>query len=116
MFSAFVAQKDGDAIVREVRQISVDELGEGDAVIRVTWSCVNYKDGLATLANGKVARINPIIPGVDMAGEIVEPGDPGRCRHRGDRARVRPRRRAPRRLHRVRRASRRSGSCRCRTA
>ncbi|MCZ3386895.1 MAG: oxidoreductase [Actinomycetia bacterium] len=76
-FSALVAQKDGDAVVREVRQISVDDLGEGDAVIRVTWSCINYKDGLATLANGKVARIDPIIPGVDLAGEIVEPGDSG---------------------------------------
>ena len=61
-FSALVAQKDGDAVVREVRQISVDELGEGDTVIRVTWSCVNYKDGLATSGQGQGGPHRPDHP------------------------------------------------------
>ncbi len=76
-FSALIVQRDGDIVVREVRQLTVDDLGDGDAVIRVHWSGVNYKDGLASTANGKVARIDPIIPGVDLAGEIVEPGTSG---------------------------------------
>ena len=76
-FSAFVAKKDGDTVVREVRELTVDDLGEGDAVIKVSWSGVNYKDGLASTPNGKVARIDPIIPGVDLAGAIVEPGESG---------------------------------------
>jgi len=76
-FSAFVAQKDGDTVTREVRQLSVDDLGDGDAIVKVTWSGINYKDGLATMPKGKVARIDPIIPGVDLAGVIVEPGASG---------------------------------------
>ena len=76
-FSAFVAQKDGDTVTREVRQLSVDDLGDGDAIVKVTWSGINYKDGLATMPKGKVARIDPIIPGVDLAGVVVEPGASG---------------------------------------
>lgn len=76
-FSAFVVQRDGDTVRREVRSLSVDDLGVGDAVIQVHWSGVNYKDGLASIPNGKVARIDPIIPGVDLAGEVVEPGTSG---------------------------------------
>jgi acrylyl-CoA reductase (NADPH) len=76
-FSALVVQRYGDNAVREVRQLTVDELGEGDALIKVSWSGVNYKDGLASTPKGKVARIDPIIPGVDLAGVIVEPGESG---------------------------------------
>lgn len=76
-FSAFVSAKDGDDVIREVRTLTVDDLGEGDAVIKVSWSGINYKDGLATMPKGKVARIDPLIPGVDLAGSIVEPGDSG---------------------------------------
>ena len=39
--------------------------------IRVEWSSVNFKDGLATKADGKVARISPLIPGIDLAGTVV---------------------------------------------
>jgi putative YhdH/YhfP family quinone oxidoreductase len=75
--SALVAQRDGDDVIREVRDISVADLGEGDVLVKVSWSGVNYKDGLASMPKGKVARIDPIIPGVDLAGEVVEPGDSG---------------------------------------
>ena len=76
-FSALVAQRDGDNAIREVRQLTVAELGDGDALIKVSWSGINYKDGLASTPKGKVARIDPIIPGVDLAGVIVEPGESG---------------------------------------
>jgi acrylyl-CoA reductase (NADPH) len=76
-FSALVVQRDGDDAVREVRQLTLVELGDGDVLIKVRWSGINYKDGLASTPKGKVARIDPIIPGVDLAGEIVEPGESG---------------------------------------
>jgi len=74
---AFVAEKDGDTVVREVRSIPGDELGDGDVTVEVSWSGVNYKDGLATTAKGRVARISPLVPGVDLAGTVVDPGDSG---------------------------------------
>jgi putative YhdH/YhfP family quinone oxidoreductase len=74
---AFVAEKDGDDVVREVRTIAGDDLGEGDVIVQVSWSGVNYKDGLATTAKGRVARISPLVPGVDLAGTVVDPGGSG---------------------------------------
>src|SRR5688500_16378875 len=63
--------KDGEANV-VVGELPLEELGDGDVVIRIGWSSVNYKDGLATQPDGKVARIDPLVPGVDLAGEVVE--------------------------------------------
>lgn len=74
---ALVADSSADDTVLEVRDVPLAELGEGDALIAVAWSSVNYKDGLASTKTGKVARIDPIIPGIDLAGTIVEPGDSG---------------------------------------
>ena len=61
---------------RGVRPFAAEDLPEGDVEVRITWSSVNYKDALATIADGKVAQINPIIPGIDLAGEVVASGDP----------------------------------------
>jgi putative YhdH/YhfP family quinone oxidoreductase len=70
-FAAFVATKDGDDVHREIQQWSHDDLGEGDVTIEVSHSSVNYKDGLATIPNGMVARISPLIPGIDLAGTVA---------------------------------------------
>jgi acrylyl-CoA reductase (NADPH) len=79
-FRAYVAEKlerDGVASVeRGVREFAAADLPPGEVVVRVGWSSVNYKDGLATRADGKVARISPLIPGIDLAGEVVSSDDP----------------------------------------
>lgn len=74
-FPAFVATKDGDAVHREVMQWRRDDLGEGEVTIKVEYSSVNYKDALATAPRGMVARISPLIPGIDLAGTVVAGGD-----------------------------------------
>ena len=56
---------------RGPRHVGPGDLPAGDVVIRVEWSSVNYKDGLAATAGGRVARVSPLIPGVDLAGTIV---------------------------------------------
>jgi acrylyl-CoA reductase (NADPH) len=76
-FRAFVAERHDDGqFDRGVREFAAADLPPGDVEVRVDWSSVNFKDGLATIADGKVARINPIIPGIDMAGEVVASDDP----------------------------------------
>ncbi len=70
-FRAYVAEKAGDRVERGVRDFAEADLPPGEVEIRVAWSSVNYKDGLATRADGKVARISPLIPGIDLAGEVV---------------------------------------------
>ena len=75
-FRAYVAEKVGDEVERGVREFRETDLPDGEVEIRVSWSSVNYKDGLATRADGKVARISPLIPGIDLAGEVVASSDP----------------------------------------
>jgi acrylyl-CoA reductase (NADPH) len=75
-FRAFVAEQAGTIVNRGVRQFAAADLPPGEVEVRVLWSGVNYKDGLATIANGRVARINPLIPGIDLAGEVVASADP----------------------------------------
>ena len=75
-FRAYVAEKVGDAVERGVREFREADLPPGEVEVRVGWSSVNYKDGLATRADGKVARISPLVPGIDLAGEVVASSDP----------------------------------------
>ena len=78
-FRAFVAEKvaeaDPPSLRRGVRTVDLDMLPEGKVEVRVGWSSVNYKDGLATRIDGKVARISPLIPGIDLAGEVIASTD-----------------------------------------
>ena len=71
-FRALVAEREGDEVRRSLRDLGTDDLPEGDVTIRVAWSSVNYKDSLAVSPTGQVARISPLVPGIDLAGEIVE--------------------------------------------
>ena len=75
-FRAYVAERLEDHEVRGVREFREADLPEGEVEIRVEWSSVNYKDGLATRFDGKVARISPLIPGIDLAGTVVASSAP----------------------------------------
>jgi acrylyl-CoA reductase (NADPH) len=79
-FRAYVAERieeDGTPrIERGVRDFAAADLPPGEVEVRVAWSSVNFKDGLATKIDGKVARISPLIPGIDLAGEVVASADP----------------------------------------
>jgi len=74
---ALLVGKVNDVWTRRIDDVPIDSLGGGDVLVKVEWSCVNYKDGLASSEKGRVARIDPLIPGVDLAGTIVEPGNSG---------------------------------------
>ena len=78
-FRAFVAERVAEAdpprVRRGVRTIDSAILPSGEVEVRVEWSSVNYKDALATRADGKVARISPLIPGIDLAGEVIASTD-----------------------------------------
>lgn len=81
-FRAYVAERLEDRVERGLRDFTPDDLPAGEVVVRVDWSGVNYKDGLATRFDGKVARISPLVPGIDLAGEVVSSSDPSF--HEGD--------------------------------
>ena len=69
---AYVAEQNDDAVDRGVRELDHSDLPDGDVTIRVEYSGVNYKDALATIPKGGVARIPMLVPGVDLAGTVTE--------------------------------------------
>lgn len=71
-FRAFQAVTTGDAVERGVTTMAVADLPAEGVLVEVHWSSVNYKDGLASTPAGKVARISPIVPGIDLAGVLAE--------------------------------------------
>jgi len=57
-------------------ELGLDDLMEGDVVVAVSHSTVNYKDGLAVTGTGPVIRRFPMIPGIDFAGTVVSSASP----------------------------------------
>lgn len=72
-FPAFVFTNDDQGGRRAVQEVGLADIAPDGVLIEVEYSSVNYKDGLATTASGKVARISPLIAGIDLAGRIVDP-------------------------------------------
>ncbi|MCB0389963.1 MAG: YhdH/YhfP family quinone oxidoreductase [Bdellovibrionales bacterium] len=56
----------------KIVDLEISELTDGDVVIKSEFSSVNYKDALAVTGQGKILRQFPLIPGIDVSGEIVE--------------------------------------------
>lgn len=74
-FRALVVDKTGDGVSLGLADWTPDQLMPGDVTIRVEYSSINYKDGLAVRADGRVVRNYPLIPGIDLAGEVIESAD-----------------------------------------
>ena len=72
-FEALVASaaEDGKYSFAVRKNADSSLLAEGDALVRVRWSGVNYKDALALANKSPILRASPMIPGVDYAGEIA---------------------------------------------
>lgn len=73
-FQALVVDKN-DTFSVGVKQITREELPEGEVLIKVAYSSVNYKDGLASIPNGNIVRSYPFIPGIDLSGTVVSSED-----------------------------------------
>ena len=70
-FKAFRIHEIDKKIVARFDNLSIDDLGAGDVVVKVLYSDINYKDALAATGAGKILRKYPLVGGIDLAG-IVE--------------------------------------------
>lgn len=75
-FKALMVDKNENDFSVQVKNITLNELPQGDVLIKVSYSAVNYKDGLASIPNGKIVTTYPFIPGIDLAGVVVSSQDP----------------------------------------
>jgi acrylyl-CoA reductase (NADPH) len=78
MFNAILLSKNDDGATRaEVAQLNEAQLpADGDVTVRVDYSTINYKDGLAITGKAPVVRAWPMVPGIDGAGEVIASSHP----------------------------------------
>jgi acrylyl-CoA reductase (NADPH) len=75
-FNALVVTKNDDGKTQaSVQSIDVDQLPEGDVVVAIDYSTVNYKDGLCIGPGGGLVKNYPHVPGIDFAGTVEESSD-----------------------------------------
>ncbi len=71
-FKAFVTEETENGFVSNVKERTLDDLPEGDVLIKVLFSSLNYKDALSASGNKGVSRNYPHSPGIDAAGIVEE--------------------------------------------
>lgn len=70
MFNGILIEKDDRGYRANLREISEDQLPEGNVTVRVAYSTLNFKDGLAITGASPVVRKFPMVPGIDLAGTV----------------------------------------------
>ena len=77
MFPAlYLTRAEGGATHAELRKLSLADLPEGEVLVRVSHSTLNYKDALAITGQSPVVRSFPMVPGIDFAGTVERSADP----------------------------------------
>jgi acrylyl-CoA reductase (NADPH) len=75
-FKAFVADASGSEFARGVRSVPARSAEADEIAVRVAWSGLNFKDSLASEEKGRVAQMPVLVPGIDLAGHVVDSSDP----------------------------------------
>jgi len=70
-FRAYRIDQDNGKVVAGFTTLNVDDLSDGDVVIGVSHSTINYKDALAATGAGRILRKFPLVGGIDLAGTVV---------------------------------------------
>ena len=65
-FRAFCIDQVDDKIVADFRTLNIDDLTEGEVIIKVSHSTINYKDALAATGAGRILRRYPLNGGIDL--------------------------------------------------
>jgi len=76
MFKALVLEQVEKQTKASIQQLEDSALPEADVVVKVDYSSLNYKDGLAITGKGKIVRQFPMVPGIDLAGQVESSHDP----------------------------------------
>lgn len=77
MFKALLLTEKDGKVSSEITELDEERLPDGDVIVRVQYSTLNYKDGLILNGLGRLVRSYPHIPGVDFAGVVEASQHPG---------------------------------------
>lgn len=76
MFNGILIEKDEQGYRANLQRISDEQLPPGDVTVRVAYSTLNFKDGLAITGSSPVVRSFPMVPGIDLAGTVEASAHP----------------------------------------
>jgi alcohol dehydrogenase/acrylyl-CoA reductase (NADPH) len=71
-FKAIVINQEGESFKREIKELDLDFLDQGEVLIKVDFSDLNFKDALILNDGGKLVKDFPRIPGIDLSGKVLE--------------------------------------------
>lgn len=74
-FKAIIVKEKNEQVTYCLEDVNLDSLSDGEVLIKVAYSSINYKDMLAVQKNGGVIRNYPMIPGIDLSGTVVQTTD-----------------------------------------
>jgi len=74
-FRALIVDKIEQECSIELKELTLDDLMQGEVTIKVAYSGVNYKDGLASIPTGRIVKNYPFIPGIDLSGTVAASTD-----------------------------------------
>ena len=74
-FKAVVIDNQNEKFTREIKEIDSSHLKDGNVLIKIDYSSLNYKDAMILKDGGKIVRKFPFVPGIDFSGKIVESED-----------------------------------------
>ena len=71
-FKALVINQEGENFSREIKNLEFDFIKDGDVLVKIDYSDLNYKDALILQDGGKLVKEFPRIPGIDFAGTVTK--------------------------------------------
>ena len=74
-FKAIVIDSQNEKFTREIKEINKSQLKDGNVLVKVDYSSLNYKDALILNDGGKIVRKFPFVPGIDFSGTVIESED-----------------------------------------
>ncbi len=74
-FKAILIDNQNEKFTREIKEVNTDILKDGNVLIKIDYSSLNYKDSMILKDGGRIVRKFPFIPGIDFSGVVEESGD-----------------------------------------
>ena len=74
-FKAVVIDTQNEKFTREIKEINKTDLKDGNVLVKIDYSSLNYKDALILNNGGKIVRKFPFVPGIDFSGKVLESED-----------------------------------------
>jgi alcohol dehydrogenase/acrylyl-CoA reductase (NADPH) len=74
-FKAIVINNQSEKFTREIKEINRNDLKDGNVLVSIEYSSLNYKDALILNNGGKIVRKFPFVPGIDFSGKVIESED-----------------------------------------